>query len=129
MKSVSATLLVISITSLPVMAAIDAPAEKNMDQVILSNGNDDTSPAVPGTEQKPMAGDSRGRMLYENHCTSCHESTVHIRAKRKARNFKEVGDWVNQRADWLNLGWTNAEKLDVLQYVNEKYYRYNTNDK
>ncbi|MES0327836.1 MAG: cytochrome c, partial [Gammaproteobacteria bacterium] len=61
---------------------------------------------------------------YENHCTACHESTVYIRAKRKATNYKEVGNWVNQRADWLNLNWSDLEKQDVLQYLNERYYKY-----
>ena len=63
-------------------------------------------------------------MLYENHCTSCHESMVYIRTHRKAKNYKEVGNWVNQRADWLNLGWSKVEKQEVLQYLNERYYKY-----
>ncbi len=49
---------------------------------------------------------------------------VYIRAKRKATNYKEVGDWVNQRAVWLNLGWTDVEKQEVMQYLNERYYKF-----
>jgi hypothetical protein len=79
---------------------------------------------APDSAAKVLAEITRGRMLYENHCTSCHESMVYIRTHRKATNYKEVGNWVNQRADWLNLGWSNVEKQEVLQYLNERYYKY-----
>ena len=31
---------------------------------------------------------------------------------------------VYQRADWLNLGWSVIEKQEVMQYLNERYYKY-----
>ncbi|MCK7583313.1 MAG: hypothetical protein MZV65_52385 [Chromatiales bacterium] len=37
-----------------------------------------------------MADTERGRLLYENHCMSCHESVLHIREKRKAANPAEL---------------------------------------
>ena len=32
----------------------------------------------------------RGRLLYENHCTTCHTSVAHIRAGRKAPSLDEI---------------------------------------
>lgn len=63
-------------------------------------------------------------MLDENHCTHCHESPVYMRAKHKAKNYREVGDWVNQRADWLNPGSISLKMQEVMRYLNLRYYRY-----
>ena len=99
-------------------------ADEEVRLVPNGNGHEQSAAAMPASKAKVLSEDTLGHMLYENHCTSCHESTVYIRAKRKATNYKEVGDWVNQRADWLNLGWTKVEKREVIQYLNERYYKY-----
>ena len=108
----------------PAIAAIGVATDEDVRPVPYDNGHEQSGTAVPGSEAKVLSEVTRGQMLYENHCTSCHESTVYIRTKRKAKNYKEVGNWVNQRADWLNLGWTNVEKREVMQYLNERYYKY-----
>jgi len=108
----------------PAIAVIGVTADEDVRPVPYDNGHEQSGTAVPDSEANVLLETSRGQMLYENHCTSCHESTVYIRAKRKATNYKEVGNWVNQRADWLNLNWSDLEKQDVLQYLNERYYKY-----
>ena len=108
----------------PAIAVIGVTADEDVRPVPNNNSHEQSGSAVPDSEAKVLPKPSRGHMLYENHCTSCHESTVYIRAKRKATNYKEVGNWVNQRADWLNLNWSDLEKQDVLQYLNERYYKY-----
>ena len=104
--------------------AIAVTADEDVRQVLYNNSHEQSGSAVPDSEAKVLSKPSRGHMLYENHCTGCHESTAYIRAKRKAVNYKEAGNWVNQRADWLNLNWSDIEKQDVLQYLNERYYKY-----
>ncbi|MCK5664339.1 MAG: hypothetical protein KAI17_12690, partial [Thiotrichaceae bacterium] len=110
----------------PAIAVVGVTADEDMRPAPYDNSHEQSGTAVPDSEEKAkvLAGISRGQMLYENHCTSCHESTVYIRAKRKAKNYKELGNWVNQRADWLNLNWSDLEKQDVLQHLNERYYKY-----
>ena len=108
----------------PAIAAIGVATDEDVRPVPYDNGHEQSGTAVPGSEAKVLSEVTRGQMLYENHCTSCHESTVYIRAKRKATNYKEVGNWVKQRADWLNLGWGIVEKQEVMQYLNERYYKY-----
>jgi cytochrome c5 len=100
--------------------AIAVTADEDVKPAPSDNGYEQSGAVAPSSSSKV----TRGQMLYENHCTSCHESTVYIRTKRKATNYKEVGNWVKQRADWLNLGWGIVEKQEVLQYLNERYYKY-----
>lgn len=104
--------------------AIGVTADEDVRPVSDDNVHEQSGTAAPNSEAKVLLEVTRGHMLYENHCTSCHESTVYIRTKRKATNYKEVGNWVNQFADWLNLGWGDVEKQEVMQYLNERYYKY-----
>ena len=111
-----------------VMAVISVPADEDAQatqqgSVATQSGSATTPDAI---KHKPESESTRGHLLYENHCTSCHESRVHIREKRKAKNFKELSQLASQRADWLNLGWSRLEKNDVIHYLNERYYRYPT---
>ena len=108
----------------PAIAAIGVTADEDVIPVLYDNVHEQSGTAAPNSEAKVLLEVTRGHMLYENHCTSCHESTVYIRTKRKATNYKEVGNWVNQFADWLNLGWGDVEKQEVMQYLNERYYKY-----
>ena len=108
----------------PAIAVIDVTADEDVRLVPYDNRHEQSGTAVPDSKANVLSEVSRGHMLYENHCTSCHESTVYIRTKRKATNYKEVGNWVNQFADWLNLGWGDVEKQEVMQYLNERYYKY-----
>ena len=104
--------------------AIGVTADEDVRPVSYDNAHEQSGSAAPNSEAKVLPEVTRGQLLYENHCTSCHESTVYIRTKRKATNYKEVGNWVNQFADWLNLGWGDVEKQEVMQYLNERYYKY-----
>jgi CxxC motif-containing protein (DUF1111 family) len=108
----------------PAIAVIGVTADEDVRLVPYDNRHEQSGTAVPDSKAKVLSEVTRGHMLYENHCTSCHESTVYIRTKRKATNYKELGNWVNQRADWLNLGWSDVEKQEVMQYLNERYYKY-----
>ena len=108
----------------PAIAVIGVTADEDVRPTPYNNDHEQSGIATPNSEKKVLSEVTRSQMLYENHCTSCHESTVYIRTKRKAKNYKEVGNWVNQRADWLNLGWSDVEKREVMQYLNERYYKY-----
>ena len=36
----------------------------------------------------------RGQALYENHCMSCHEATVHTREAHRATSLADLRRWV-----------------------------------
>ena len=65
----------------------------------------------------------RGRLLYENHCTVCHTSVVHLREQRKATTREEIQTWIRRWQKELNLQWGTAEVEDVSDYLNDRYYR------
>ena len=78
--------------------------------------------ALPGFV---LAADvERGQLLYDNHCTSCHASVVHIRQDRRAKSLGEVY-WQTTR--WTiaqNLEWHYEEVRDVAQYLNTRFYKF-----
>lgn len=68
--------------------------------------------------------DERAALLYENHCTGCHTSQVHIREHSKARSIRQVGEWVRYWAMAQGLGWTEEDVAAVVQLLNERHYGY-----
>jgi len=66
----------------------------------------------------------RGRLLYENHCTVCHQSTVHIRTNRKAHSLPDVAKQVHRWSEELKLGWSAEERDDVLRYLDREFYHF-----
>jgi len=65
----------------------------------------------------------RGHLLYENHCTVCHTSVVHIRENRKSNSREEIRNWVQRWQKELGLQWSSGEVDDVVEYLDERYYK------
>jgi len=80
--------------------------------------------AAPQAQQpiNKLPVQSRGEMLYSNHCLSCHESIVHIREKHSARNLDALRQAVTRWAKELGLTWSSQEIEDVILYLNLNYY-------
>ena len=68
----------------------------------------------------------RGQALYENHCVSCHEATVHTRDSRRATSIAELRKWVATWSFHASLGWTGEEIDDVTDFMNRRYYHFTT---
>ena len=66
----------------------------------------------------------RGEMLYTNHCLSCHESIVHVREKRSAKNLAAIRSAVTRWSQELKLKWSSHEVEEVVLYLNLRYYHY-----
>ena len=67
---------------------------------------------------------SRGQLLYENHCTTCHASQVHIRSNHKARSVEDVRRWVIHWQRELKLKWNNEDVNNVSKFISEHFYRF-----
>lgn len=67
---------------------------------------------------------AKGELLYETYCIQCHDSTVHIRAKNKARNLDDIRYFVNRWQTQLELKWSEFDIEAVSRYVNDKFYQY-----
>jgi mono/diheme cytochrome c family protein len=74
------------------------------------------SPAAPAQEP------DLGRLLYENHCTECHESTVHVREHTKVKSLADLDAFVRRWSDYRKLGWGDAEVGAVREYLNLTFY-------
>ena len=80
-------------------------------------------PGQPATEA-PSPTMGRGQLLYENHCTGCHESRLHLREHRNARNMGELKQWVARWAVHQKLTWDANDVDDVARYLNLRYYNF-----
>ena len=72
--------------------------------------------------QPAAADESRGKLLYENHCQVCHESTVHVRENRKVEDRAGIMRMVVRFSDHLELDWSADEMRDVADYLAAEYY-------
>ena len=70
------------------------------------------------------ADTERGKLLYENHCMSCHESVVHIRENRRAGALGEIYWQTTRWAVTQQLEWRYEEVRDVAQYLNNQFYKF-----
>jgi mono/diheme cytochrome c family protein len=66
----------------------------------------------------------RGQALYENHCMSCHEATVHTREMRHATSLADLRKWVSTWSFHASLDWTSEEIDDVADYMDRSYYHF-----
>ena len=66
----------------------------------------------------------RGEALYENHCMSCHDVTVHTRASRRATSVADLRKWVATWSFHASLDWSGEEIEDVADYMNRRYYHF-----
>jgi len=72
-----------------------------------------------------VAGDAgRGALLYENHCTICHTSVVHLRENHIAQSSADVRAQVLRWSTHLKLDWSEEEINDVTQYLSGSYYHF-----
>ena len=71
-----------------------------------------------------LADSERGRLLYANHCRSCHESNVHIRQTQAAKSLKALHAEVVRWQEALVLQWRSEDVGDVVEYLNATWYHY-----
>lgn len=76
--------------------------------------------------QNPLAlpAKSRGQLLYDNHCTTCHESMVHIRSQRQVKSLPELRYQVARWAAYAKLRWSKDEIEEVARHLNTRFYQF-----
>jgi mono/diheme cytochrome c family protein len=105
--------------ALPALAArlVDAPPPPPIPDMQLEE--DGTPKKLPLIEAQ-----SRGQLLYENHCTACHESVAAIRANRKVKSLSDLRAQVVRWAAISRLPWTQEEVDDVVRHLDRSHYRF-----
>lgn len=83
-------------------------------------------PALIEPKPKPVTPPvpSRGQMLYENHCMSCHESVAFIRDNHRTLSLVALWGRVSYWADYLRLRWGKQDVEEVVTYLNNHYYHF-----
>ena len=81
--------------------------------------------AIPGMAATVPDNDfERGKALYENHCTSCHDARVHTRDSRRVQNRGDLQLYVSTWSYHAQLGWSREEIIEVTDYLDRVYYRF-----
>ena len=121
--SVVLLLIVLTLTAFvqTVSAKEELPPEERGGEMVFPKLTESQSAAKPDSSA-PAIG-SRGQLLYEDHCQSCHTSIVHVRETHKARTLKDLEKWVRHWSDELKLPWGADEVRDVVDYLNVRYYK------
>ena len=63
-----------------------------------------------------------GRVLYEQHCTGCHNESVFQRPDRLVNTEKQLLERIRQCELSNELAWFNEEIRDVATYIGRNYY-------
>ena len=93
------------------------------------DGAADKSPIPTGRNEAPAKAPvtpTRGELLYQNHCTTCHTSVAHVRSNRRANSVPAVEAWVLRWSGELKLGWTEDEVTEVTQHLVQRYYKFDS---
>lgn len=79
--------------------------------------------SAPGAAR---ADDERGRLLYENNCTVCHTSVVHVREDHKAADLAAVEAYVARWSGYLKLPWSAEDRAAVARHLDAAFYHFGT---
>lgn len=109
--------MIVAMTTTPLWAAVPGEQSPAPDVRVPEK--------MPGVPPRPSADvASRGQLLYENHCTRCHASTLHVRQARRADSLKVLQGWVIRWSGEEKLNWGGEEIADVVDYLNRRYYKF-----
>jgi mono/diheme cytochrome c family protein len=73
---------------------------------------------------QPALSASRGELLYNTHCISCHSREIHWRERKLATDWTSLERQVRRWAGNAGLAWSDEEVADVTRYLNATIYRF-----
>ena len=85
--------------------------------------------AMAEGQAEPVQSVSRGETLYSTYCIACHNTQIHWRDKKLARNWTTLQAEVRHWQKFTNLGWSSEDITIVAQYLNTLYYHYSEEEK
>lgn len=68
------------------------------------------------------APESRGALLYGNHCITCHNANMHWRANSIVKNWGGLVTLVRRWQGTAQLNWTDEDIDEVAAYLNQRFY-------
>ena len=67
---------------------------------------------------------ANGKMLYDKHCTTCHDTSVHTRPNRIIHTYEDLENRVKFCDTASNAHFTPAQIADVVDHLNATYYKF-----
>ena len=67
---------------------------------------------------------TRGELLYNTHCVTCHTTQMHWRNDRQAFDWDSLKFQVRRWQGNAGLAWNDADIAEVSRYLNEIIYHY-----
>lgn len=80
--------------------------------------------AGAGAKAQPGGTESRGRLLYGNHCIACHSTQMHWRDGKLATDWASLKAQVRRWQAAAQLNWSEDDIDDVARYLNDSFYRF-----
>jgi mono/diheme cytochrome c family protein len=75
-------------------------------------------------DSQTMRDSVRGELLYTTHCITCHNSKIHWRDKKIARDWNSLKNEVRRWEMTSTLNWDDDDITVVARYLNDIHYHY-----
>ena len=80
--------------------------------------------ASTASHSQTVPSETRGALLYNTHCISCHTSQMHWRNDKKAYDWESLEFQVRRWQGNAGLQWSDADIAEVARHLNDTIYRY-----
>jgi mono/diheme cytochrome c family protein len=77
---------------------------------------------------QPAPSQSRGELLYNTHCISCHTTQMHWRNDRQAQDWDSLKLQVRRWQGNAGLQWGDADIAEVARHLNDSIYHFPQTD-
>ena len=71
-----------------------------------------------------VPSETRGQLLYNTHCISCHTTQMHWRNDRKAFDWDSLKEQVRRWQGNAALQWGEADITEVARHLNDTIYNF-----
>lgn len=73
-------------------------------------------------QPRPEPPPSRGELLYSTHCIECHNTEMHWRDLKQARDWDSLKAQVRRWQEIGKLAWSETDIIEVTRYLNQTIY-------
>ena len=80
--------------------------------------------ALMTTGSHVLADAEHGQKLHDEQCMKCHDSGVYTREDRRVADRDALVKQVKRCELNLGLSWFDADINDVVQYLDQSYYKF-----
>jgi hypothetical protein len=67
---------------------------------------------------------AKGKMLVEQACSGCHDTSVYSRPDKKMKSLSAIQAQVERCPKPAGMQWSEQDSKDVVEYLNKEYYHY-----